>query len=76
MPNPVLSTATLTVKGSFNKLSVLLTNTVGKVVWRKENIQSNTIRLPVKELAAGMYIVQVKNNDWTGIIHFFKSSDY
>jgi hypothetical protein len=71
-PNPVLSVATLFIKGKFNNINIAVTNLLGQVLWMKENIQADKIEIPVKEFTSGMYIVHVKTGDWQGTINFMK----
>ena len=70
-PNPATSQATLFMKGQFKEINITLTDLNGKILWRKENVSERSISLPVKDLANGLYLVNIKNNDYSGVYKLY-----
>lgn len=67
-PNPASYTSFLDLKNVAGQISITITNTTGQVVFQQKAIiaTGDLIELPVKQLNAGMYVVQATNgsNKW------------
>jgi hypothetical protein len=59
-PNPVKNDAILQL--SENGATIRLTDASGKELWHREMINSGMIRIPMQQMAAGLYVVQVINS--------------
>jgi bacillolysin len=71
-PNPASTNATVQVKGVKGKVSVVLTNVQGAVLWRNERVNSNSISIALGQLPAGMYFIKVKDNEHTKVLKLMK----
>jgi hypothetical protein len=65
-PNPMSEQVTINLfnveqEGGLDNLSVQIVDLNGKVVYNNTSLNSNTVVINKSELAAGMYIVQVRN---------------
>jgi hypothetical protein len=58
-PNPTRNNAILKINGELKNVNIHITDASGKILWKKENIFSNRIELPVKKLSSGIYFVNV-----------------
>lgn len=71
-PNPAGENAVLQVSGSaLKKLSCTLADPTGKTIWQSRTGNS-TIELPVKGLAAGVYVVTVLNGNERKVLRLIK----
>lgn len=70
-PNPAAHNATLQVTGSNKKVSVVITDIAGKVLWRGDKINPST-SLPVDAFSAGTYLVIIKDNVHRQILKLVK----
>lgn len=62
-PNPANTIITISIQDNFNKISRMkIINTSGVVITEAE-MQSNRLEIPVNNLPAGIYYVQIANND-------------
>ncbi len=61
-PNPVMSTATLQIKGNTKSVSVSIADMSGRKLWESNSIKSTFVNLPVEKFAAGTYLVTVKSD--------------
>jgi arylsulfatase A len=73
-PNPATSAATLFVKGGSAAINVMITDLDRRVLWKKENVREDAINLPVKNLANGLYLVVIKNDENTHVLKLIKSN--
>lgn len=71
-PNPTSSDALLKINGAVKDASIVITDFVGKTVWKAININSNIITLPAAHFSAGVYMVKITNGDETKIIKLVK----
>jgi hypothetical protein len=72
-PNPAKTNATLIVNTDVKDASISIIDFIGKTTWQIQGINYNHIELPIENLAAGIYLVQLINGDGqTGTIKFVK----
>ncbi|MEP6846751.1 MAG: T9SS type A sorting domain-containing protein [Panacibacter sp.] len=71
-PNPAKTNTTLVINGTVKNASITITDFVGKTIWKKDGINSNQIKLPVQNFAAGMYIVKLTNGNETKVTKLVK----
>ena len=62
-PNPAKSSATATITGNLKNSTITITNMSGKLMWQSNNISQSATQLPIEKLAAGVYIVTIKNGN-------------
>ena len=62
-PNPAKASATAVIKGNFKNSTITITDISGKLMWQNNNVNQSSIHLPIEKLAAGVYIVTIKNGD-------------
>ncbi len=60
-PNPAVNEANLLVSGKGGKVLITVTDITGKVVLKTEGVYNTIIKLPVQNLANGMYIVTIND---------------
>lgn len=61
-PNPANTKATLEFTGDVKKVSVVITDALGRIVWQSVYNNQLSVNLPVEKLKAGTYIITVKTN--------------
>ena len=71
-PNPVQSSAVLSISGNTNKVSVTISDINGKALWQQQNISSNQINLPIQNFAAGIYMVSVSDGSEIKMVKLVK----
>ncbi|NNV57117.1 M4 family metallopeptidase, partial [Limnovirga soli] len=71
-PNPASTNATLQLKGVKGNVSVVLTNLQGVDLWRNDRVNSNSISIALGQLPAGMYFINVKDNEHTKVLKLMK----
>ncbi len=62
-PNPAQSITILTIKGKVYSATIMIRDIAGKVLWQKNGVQDVNTRLPLENLANGVYIVSVLDKD-------------
>ncbi|MEP6465523.1 MAG: T9SS type A sorting domain-containing protein, partial [Parafilimonas sp.] len=58
-PNPATDDAFVSVTGQCKPCSINVTSALGTVVWKEEGITSNLIKIPLKQMASGVYIITI-----------------
>ena len=71
-PNPVQSSAVLSISGNTKKVSVTMSDINGKALWQQQNISSNQINLPIQNFAAGIYMVSVTDGSEIKMVKLVK----
>jgi hypothetical protein len=71
-PNPATTNANLEVKGMKGSYSVVITNLLGKAVWKAEDLSDADINLPLGNISAGIYMVTVFDKEHTGRLKLIK----
>jgi hypothetical protein len=61
-PNPTSENITIQSSNqSFENASVTLTNSIGQIILKKENINSTTINLDISSQTSGIYFLTIEN---------------
>lgn len=71
-PNPATSTAVLRISGSVQQVTVTLTDVTGKILWESQNIKGTQVNLPVEQLTAGVYLVNVSDGSHSKVLKLVK----
>ncbi|MBV9964021.1 MAG: T9SS type A sorting domain-containing protein [Parafilimonas sp.] len=70
-PNPVSNVANIQLTNTKNA-EIMLTDNIGRVVWRQNNINANQLQIPMQEYAKGVYFVNIISGGQTVIIKLIK----
>jgi hypothetical protein len=62
-PNPSNEKVNITIDQPLNHGTLLLINTTGQVVMKKENISGNQFAIDLSDLATGIYFIEVRSDD-------------
>lgn len=62
-PNPASSTAFLIINSTLINASVVITDFAGKIIWKKDGINTTKLSLPVQHFSAGVYMVRLSSGD-------------
>lgn len=62
-PNPARQDAILHIYGASGPLNVVITDITGKQVWRTHVAQTAQVKLPARQLVAGVYFVKVADQN-------------
>lgn len=60
-PNPVKTDAHIMLTNDVQ--SIRLTATDGKLLWQKGRVQAGTVNIPMQQLSAGLYVLQIVSKD-------------
>lgn len=71
-PNPVSSVSTLLINGNTGSVAVTISDLNGKQLWQSQHITAAQIKLPIQNLAAGMYMVTVTDGANKQIVKLIK----
>jgi len=72
-PNPFDKELNLKLQlKSSDKLNLSILNLLGETIWQKENLSvesgEHVIQIPIEQLSKGMYLLQIKGNDFNKIL--------
>lgn len=71
-PNPTKNVATVSVSNAKGMVTIVLSDINGKQLWQSSKISSTTISIPIQNLAAGIYMVQVKDEKESVVVKMVK----
>lgn len=71
-PNPVSIITTLAIKGTTKPVTISITDMAGKVLMTYHNITDRQYKIPVGNLAKGMYLVTVTDEAYTQTLKLVK----
>ncbi|CAN5655402.1 hypothetical protein BH10BAC3_BH10BAC3_04520 [soil metagenome] len=71
-PNPSHGNSTLMISGDVKNVSIVITDISGKTIWNKVYRDQHTINMPLAKMAAGIYLVTVRNNIESKVLKFIK----
>ncbi len=60
-PNPAHGNSTLTISGDVKNVNISITDISGKTIWNKAFNDQHTVNMPATKMAAGVYLVTVRN---------------
>lgn len=72
IPNPVKANAVVELQGNFSEARITLSDLTGKVLWKSPLVKEKQIKLPLGNLASGIYMVNVYSGKETRIIKIVK----
>ena len=64
-PNPFKNQTTLSSERGFVNATVSVCNVLGQEVNRVENVSGKTVTIPRNNMSAGIYLVQIKDGNYT-----------
>lgn len=71
-PNPAKNSALLKVDGYDKEISVIITEVMGKVLWKSAKLNTSQVQLPVAQLTAGVYLVTVTSDTKSIVVKLVK----
>ena len=71
-PNPAFSFVNVEVKGSKGPYNIMVTNLQGAVLWKAEGLTDRQVKIPLSNLAQGVYMVMVTDKVHTGTLKLVK----
>jgi len=71
-PNPVQSTAHLSLSNNVYGVNITITDVSGRVVYRSSYGKESNIAIPTKNLSAGVYFVEIKDNQQSVVIKMIR----
>jgi len=71
-PNPAKANTVLSINGKLKNFSVVITDIVGKQVWKTQSVQAAQLSLPVDNLQPGIYLVTVNDGQNSKIAKLVK----
>ncbi len=71
-PNPASTSANVEVKGAKGPFNIMLTNLQGVVLWKADGVTDRIVKLPLRTLAQGIYMVVVTDQLHTGTLKLVK----
>ncbi len=71
-PNPAKANATLQLTGAKGLVAISITNMQGRVMWRRDKVNTASITIPVSMLAPGIYFINVKDNEHSKVLKLLK----
>jgi hypothetical protein len=72
-PNPARGAANLHLSGFTGAVTVTVTDMAGKTVWQQDKLNNGNYRLPLNNIAAGVYIITVKDRMGPRSLKFIKA---
>ena len=72
-PIPATDAAKLQLNGFKGNVAVTITDMMGKIVWQQDKLINKTYVLPLSNLAAGLYIVTIRDEKTIRSIKLVKS---
>lgn len=71
-PNPAKNSALLKVSGIDKEMTVMITEVMGKVLWKSAKLNTSQVQLPVAQLTAGVYLVTVTSGTKSFVVKMVK----
>lgn len=71
-PNPAKNSALLKVAGTDKEMNVIITEVMGKVLWKSTKLNTSQVQLPVAHLTAGVYLVTVTSGTKSIVVKLVK----
>ncbi len=71
-PNPASTMANIEVKGANGTYDVIITNLQGVILWKAKGLKDNTTKVPLTNIAQGIYIVTVTDHLHKGTLKLIK----
>jgi hypothetical protein len=70
--NPASTVANLEVKGVSGRFDIVVENLQGVVLWKVEGVNDSNVKLPLQNLASGIYMILITDGTHKGMLKLVK----
>ncbi|HVW98912.1 MAG TPA: T9SS type A sorting domain-containing protein [Candidatus Babeliaceae bacterium] len=71
-PNPASTSANIVVKHAKGSYNIMVENLQGEILWKAEDVNDDHIKLPLQNLASGVYMILVTDGTHKGMLKLVK----